>query len=100
MESYVSLLSTHVPALLAGEGAAPSPDMGVTRIRAALTEDGATAANETLPCLGDEREGTSVGSDQRNHRYERSIGMASVGHEVRSKRSTASTESRRAQFSM
>ena len=33
---------------------------------------------ETLPRLGDEREETSVGSDQMNHRHERSIGMASV----------------------
>ena len=48
---------------------------------------------ETLPRLGDEREGSSVGSDQRNHRYERSMGMASVEHEIRSKDSAASAES-------
>ena len=33
-------------------------------------------SKETLPRLGDERERTSTGSDQKNHRYERSIGMA------------------------
>ena len=46
--------------------------------------------HETLPRLGDEREGTSVGSDQRNHRHERTVGMASVHLEVRSKQSAAS----------
>ena len=40
----------------------------MTRIRATLTEDGATAAKKTRPHLGNEREGTSVGGDQRNHR--------------------------------
>ena len=91
--SHVSLLSTHVPALLAGaEDTATSPDMRMTRIRATLTEVGATAAKKLLPRLGDEREGTSVGSHQRSHRHERSIGMASVDHEIRSKHSAASTK--------
>ena len=47
-------------------------------------------SQETVPRLGDEREETSVGSDQRNHRHERSIGRASVDHEIRSKHSAAS----------
>ena len=56
VKSYVSLLSTHVPALLAGaEDTATSPDMSMTGITATLTEDGATAAKQTLPRLGDER---------------------------------------------
>ena len=51
MKSYVS---THVPALLTGaEDTATSQDM-MTRIRATLTEDGATAAKKLLPRLGDE----------------------------------------------
>ena len=90
MKSYVSLLFTNVPALLANEDdTATSPDMRMTRIRTTLTEDGGTAA----PRLGDEREGTSVGSHQRNLRHERSIGIASVDHEIRSKHSAASTKS-------
>ena len=40
---------------------------------------------ETLPRLGDERERTSVGSDQRNHRDEWSISMACVDHEIRTR---------------
>ena len=36
------------------------------------------SGQETLPRLGDEREGASVGRDQRNHRHERSIGMAGL----------------------
>ena len=86
----MSLLSTHVPASLTGaEDIATSPDMSVTRIRGTLTEDGATI----LPRLGDEREGTSVGSRQRNQRHERSVGMASVDHVIRSKNSAVSAKS-------
>ena len=51
------------------------------------------SSQETLPRLGDERERTSTGSDQRNHRHERSIGMASVDHEIRAKHSAESTKS-------
>ena len=51
------------------------------------------SSQETLPRLGDERERTSTGSDQRNHRHERSIGMASVDHELLAKHSADSTES-------
>ena len=51
------------------------------------------SSQETLPRLGDERERTSTGSDQRNHRHERSIGMASVDHDIRAKHSAESTES-------
>ena len=48
---------------------------------------------ETLSRLGDEREEASVGSDQRNHRQEPSIGMGSVDHEIRSKHSAAGKKS-------
>ena len=51
------------------------------------------SSQETLPRLGDERERTSTGSDQRNHRHERSIGVASVDHEIRAKHSAESTKS-------
>ena len=51
------------------------------------------SSQETLPRLGDERKRTSTGSDQRNHRHERSIGVASVDHEIRAKHSAQSTES-------
>ena len=47
---------------------------------------------ETLPRLGDERKRTSTGSDQRNHRHQRSIGMAGVDHEIRTEHSAESTE--------
>ena len=43
MRSYVSLLSVHVPALLAGGEDATSPDMSMKRIRTTLTDDGVTA---------------------------------------------------------
>ena len=39
------------------------------------------SSQETLPRLGDERKRTSTGSDQMNHRHERSTGVASVDHE-------------------
>ena len=51
------------------------------------------SCQETFPRLGDERERTSTGSDQRNHRHEPSIGMTSVDHEIRAKHSAESTES-------
>ena len=52
MKSYVSLLSTHVPALLAGaENPAASPDMSIATIRATLTEDGVTAAKKLFHVL-------------------------------------------------
>ena len=51
-ESYVFLLFTNVPALLAGaENTATSPDMRMTRIRATVTEDGATAAKKLFHVL-------------------------------------------------
>ena len=51
------------------------------------------SSQETSPRLGNERERTSTLSDQRNHRYQRSTGMASVDHEIRTKHSAESTES-------
>ena len=52
MKSYVSLLSTHVPALLTGaENPAASPDMSIATIRATLTEDGVTAAKKLFHVL-------------------------------------------------
>ena len=46
------ILSTHVPALLAGaEDAATSPDMSMTRMRATLTEEGATPAKKLFHVL-------------------------------------------------
>ena len=57
VKSYVSLLSTHVPALLTGaENPAVSPDMSIATIRATFTEDGGDSSQETLPRLGDQRE--------------------------------------------
>ena len=94
MKSYVSLLSTHVPALLTGaENPVVNPDMSIATIRATLTEDGVTAAKKLFHVLVDGRKRTSTGSDQRNHRHERSIGVASVDHEIRAKHSAESTES-------
>ena len=52
MKSYVSFLSTHVPALLTGaENPAASPDMSIATIRATLTEDGVTAAKKLFHVL-------------------------------------------------
>ena len=48
---------------------------------------GCNGSQETLPRLGDEREVSTVGSDHRNHRNERSMGMASVDHEIRTEHS-------------
>ena len=84
MKSYVSLLSTHVPALLTGaENPVTSPDMSICDNQSHSHRGWGDSSQETLPRLGDERERTSTGSDQRNHRHERSIGMASVDHEIR-----------------
>ena len=47
---------------------------------------------EALPRLGDERERTSTGSDQRDHRCEWSIGVACTDHEIRAKYSATSTK--------
>ena len=46
MRSYVSLLSAHVPALLAGAEDATSPDMSMTRIRTTLSDEGVAAAQK------------------------------------------------------
>ena len=51
MRSYVSLLSAHIPALLAGAEDATSPDMGTMRIRATLTGDGFAAAQKLFHVL-------------------------------------------------
>ena len=52
MKSYMSLLSTHVPALLTGaENPVTSPDMSIATIRATLTEDGVTAAKKLFHVL-------------------------------------------------
>ena len=51
MRSYVSLLSAHVPALLAGAEDTTNPDMIMTRTRATLTEDGETAAKKFFHVL-------------------------------------------------
>ena len=68
----MSLLSTHVAALLAGAEDTATP-------RHEYDEDQSHSHGQvTLPRLGDEREGTSVGCDQRNHRHERSIGMRAL----------------------
>ena len=48
---------------------------------------------ETLSRLGGERERTSIDGYQRDHRYERSIGMACVDHEIRAKHRATSTKS-------
>ena len=79
MKSYASLLSAHDPALLTGAS--------IAAIRAALAEDGVTAAKKVLvmnvrgPAL----------AVIRGH--ERSTGMASVDHVIRSKHTAASTKS-------
>ena len=51
MRSYVSLLSAHIPALLAGAEDTSSPDMSMTRIRATVTEDGVAAAKKLFHVL-------------------------------------------------
>ena len=93
MRSYMSLLSVHVPALLASAEDATSPNMSMAKIRTTLTDDGVAAAQKTLPRLGVERERTSSGSDQRDHRYERSTGMTGVDHEIRTEYTAESTKS-------
>ena len=87
VKSYASLCPRTCQRCWQGaEDTATSPDMSMTRIRATLTEDDATAAKKTLPRLGDERLAVN--------RHERSTSMASVDHEIRSKHSAASTKSR------
>ena len=51
MRGYVSLLSVHMPALLAGAEDTTSPDMSMARIRATLTEGGAAAAQKLFHVL-------------------------------------------------
>ena len=52
MKSYLSLLSTHVPALLtSAENPTESPDMSIATIRATLTEDGVTTAEKLFHVL-------------------------------------------------
>ena len=46
MNSYVSLLSVHVPALLVGAEDTTSLDMSMTRIRITFTKDGVTVAKK------------------------------------------------------
>ena len=91
---HATLLSAHVPALLTGaENPATSQDKRRKGTRATLTEDGTTAAKKLFPNRAMNERGPAIGSDQRKHRQERSIGMASVDHEIRAKHSAESTES-------
>ena len=78
MKRFVSLLSTDVPALLAGAEDRARADVGMTRTRVTRAEEGATAEKK-FPPLRDEREG-------RRQQFG-STGMANVDHEIRSKRS-------------
>ena len=68
MRSYVSLLSAHIPALLAGAEDTASPDMSMARIKDTLFGLWHYSSPETLPRLGDERERTSIDGDQKNRR--------------------------------
>ena len=55
MKSHVSLLSTHVPALLVGaEDTSTSPDMSMIRIESPSHRRGRDSGQETLPRFGDE----------------------------------------------
>ena len=51
MRNYVSLVSVHVPALLAGAENATSPDKSMTRIRATLTDGGFAATKKLFHVL-------------------------------------------------
>ena len=80
-ESYVSLLSVHVPAL----------DENQSHSHRRWCDNN----QETLPRVSDERERTSTGSERTStgHGRERSIGMAGVDHEIRTEHSAESTKS-------
>ena len=51
MRSYLSLLSVHIPALLASAEDATNQDMSMARIKATLTDNGLTAAQKLFHVL-------------------------------------------------
>ena len=94
MKSYVSLLSTHVPALLAGaENPAASPDISIATIRATLTEDGVTAAKKLFHVLVMNVRGPALAVIRGITDMNGALAVASVDHEIRAKHSAESTES-------
>ena len=66
--------------------------MSMTRIRDALTKEGATAAKKLFHVFVINERKDSIGSDHEDHRHERSTGMVNVDHDIRSKLRTTSTE--------
>ena len=92
MRKYVSLLSAHIPALRAGAEDTASPDMSMARIKDALADDGIATSQKLFHVLVMNVRGSSD-SDQRDHRYEWSIGVACTDHEIRAKYSVTTTKS-------
>ena len=82
------------PALLAGaEDTATSPDVSVTRIRAILTEDGATAANKFFRILVMNVSGPALAVIRGSTYVNGAVAWRAFDHEIRSKHSAASSKS-------
>ena len=93
MRIYVSLLSRHMLALLAGAEDPTSPDMSMAENQSHPHRRCVCSSSpQTLPRPGHERERTCTGTDLRNHGHERRFGMAGVDHEIRTKHSAESTK--------
>ena len=93
MRSYVSLLSAHVPTLLAGAEDSTNPDMSMTRIRTTLTDEGVAAAQELFHVLVMNVRGPALAVIRGITDMNGAIGMAGVDHEIRTEYSAESTES-------
>ena len=94
MKSYVSLLSTHVPALLTGaENPVASPDMSIATIRATLTEDGVTAAKKLFHVLVMNVRGPALAVIRGITDMNGALAWRAFDHEIRAKHSAESTKS-------
>ena len=81
MRSYVSLLSAHIPALLAGAEDTASPAMSMARIKDTLADDGITAAQKLFHVLAMNVRGPALTVIRR------------IAEEIRTEHSAESTKS-------
>ena len=90
-KNYVSLLSTHVPALLAGaEDTATTPDMGMMSIRATLTDEGARSAEKLFFVLVMNVKGPARNHGEALHQCRQYTGCVSRTHQAKRSKHTQS----------
>ena len=92
-ESYVSLLSAHIPALLVGSEDTTSPDMSMTRISATLIEECVTAAKKVFHVLVMNGRGPVLAVITGITGMNGAMAWRAFDHEIRAEQSSESTKS-------